>query len=65
MNPNSLVLMLTTSDFVMTTGVTQKYEFKADSIQNNDNKILVMLLLYIYIYEAYTFSVYYTRKMCL
>ena len=41
LNPSSLTLMLSTSDFEMNTGVTEKYEFKADSIQDNDDKILV------------------------
>ena len=41
LNPSSLTLMLTTSDFDMSTGVTEKYEFKAESIQDNNDKILV------------------------
>lgn len=46
LNPNSLVLMLTTSDMQMSTGVTEKYEFKADSVQDKDDKILVIFLGY-------------------
>ena len=46
LNPSSLTLMLSTSDFEMNTGVTEKYEFKADSIQDNDDKILVRNLFY-------------------
>ena len=46
LNPSSLTLMLSTSDFEMSTGVTEKYEFKADSIQDNDDKILVRNLFY-------------------
>jgi len=42
LNPSSLTLMLTTSDFDMSTGVTEKYEFKAESIQDNNDKILVI-----------------------
>ena len=41
LNPSSLTLMLTTSDFEMATGVTEKYEFKAESTQDNNDKILV------------------------
>ena len=41
LNPSSLTLMLTTSDFDMSTGVTEKYEFKAESTQDNNDKILV------------------------
>ena len=41
LNPSSLTLMLTTSDFEMSTGVTEKYEFKAESAQDNNDKILV------------------------
>ena len=44
LNPSSLTLMLTTSDFEMSTGVTEKYEFKADSTQDNNDKLLVHFL---------------------
>ena len=43
LNPSSLTLMLTTSDFEMTTGVTEKYEFKGESTQDNNDKILVYI----------------------
>jgi hypothetical protein len=43
-NHSSLILMLTTSDFEMSTGVTEKYEFKAESVQSSSNKVLVIPL---------------------
>lgn len=41
LNPNSLVLMVTTADFEMATGITEKYDFKAEGTENSDDKIIV------------------------
>lgn len=42
LNPNSLVLMVTTADFEMATGITEKYDFKATASENQDDKLIVI-----------------------
>ena len=45
LNPNSMNLLLTTSDFEMKTGVTNVYEFKAESEEDKENNIIVSFLI--------------------